>query len=65
MVNTVQVNSDYGLDFRPLAERMTKLRNFTMGEIHEFSAFPYSLHLMFEQPLINLIVCLMISPKMT
>ena len=27
---------------RHLADYMTKLKNFTKGEIHEFSAFPFS-----------------------
>ena len=42
---------------------MTKfheLRNFIKGE---FSAFPFSIHLLFDKTLSNLIVCLMISPK--
>ena len=38
--------------------------NFTKGEIHEFSAFPFSLHLIFDQTLSNLIVCLMISQNL-
>ena len=32
-------------------------------EIREFSAFPFSIHLMFDQTLSNLIVCLMMSYK--
>ena len=40
---------------------MTKLRNFTKGEICEFSAFPFLFDLMFDQTLSNLIVCLTIS----
>ena len=35
MVNTVRVNADHGRD-PPI---MTKLKNFTKGEIQEFSAF--------------------------
>ena len=42
----MQVNADRGRDFRPPADYMTKLRNFTKGEIRQFSAFPFSLHLM-------------------
>ena len=30
---------------------MTKLRLFIKGEIHEFLAFPFSLHLIFDQTL--------------
>ena len=51
MVNTVWVNADHGRDFHP----------FTKGEIREFSAFPFSLALMFDQTLSNLIICLMVS----
>ena len=61
MVNTVQVN---GHDFHLLVDHMTKLQNFTKGEIREFSEFPFSLHLMFDQTLSNLIVCLMVSKKL-
>ena len=63
MVNTVWVNADHGRDFNPLADHMTKLRNLTKGENHDFSAFRFSLHLMLEQTLSNLIVCLMFSQK--
>ena len=52
---------DHGRDFNPLADHMTKLRNFTKGENRDFSAFRFSLHLMPEQTLNNVIVCLMIS----
>ena len=61
MVNTVWVNADHGHDFHPLADHITKLRNFTKGKTRNFSAFPFSLHLMFDQALSNLIVHLMIS----
>ena len=61
MVNTVWVNADHERDFHPLADHMTKLRNFTKEENHDFSAFRCSLQLMLEQALINLIVCLVIS----
>ena len=53
------------MDFNPLADHMAKLRKFTKGENHDdFSAFKFSLHLMLEQALSNLIVCLMISHKL-
>ena len=58
MVNTVWVNADHGRDFHPLADHMTKLRNFTKEEII------FSLQLMLEKALTNLIVCLMISQKL-
>ena len=51
MVNTVWVNADHGHDFHLLADHVTKLRNFTKGEIREFSAFPFSLQLMFDKML--------------
>ena len=60
MVNTVWVNDDYGRDLHPLADHMT---NFTKKENRDFSAFLFSLQLMLEQALTNLIVCLMVSPK--
>ena len=50
------VIADCGRDFRPLDDHVTKLRNFTKDEIREFSAFPFSVHLMFDQTLSNLIV---------
>ena len=43
MVNIVRVTADHGRDFYPLADHMTKLRDFTKGEIREFLAFPISL----------------------
>ena len=55
----MQVNANHGCDFYPLANHMTRLTNFTKGEICEFSAFPFSLDLMFNQILSNLIVGLM------
>ena len=64
MVNAVWVNADHGRDFHPLADHMTKLRNFTKEENRDFSAFRFSLQLMLEQALTNLIVCLMISQKL-
>ena len=64
MVNTVWVNSDHGHDLHPLADHMTKLKKFTKEEICDFSAFIFSLQLMLEQALLNLIVCLMISQKL-
>ena len=63
MANTVRVNAGHGRDFHRLADNMTELQNFTKGEIHEFSAFPFSLQLLFDQTLSNLIVFVMISHK--
>ena len=70
MVNTVRVYADHGRDFQPLADHMTKLRNFTKGEIRKFSTFSFSFHLIFHQRLTmddqtfsNVIVYLMISQK--
>ena len=51
MVNTVWVNADHGRDLHPLADHMTKLRNFTKEEHRDFSANLFSLQLMLEQPL--------------
>ena len=59
------VNADHRRDFHLLTDHMTKLKHFNKGEFLEFSAFPCSLHLMFDQTLSNLIVCLMISQKTT
>ena len=60
MVNNVIVNVDHGRDFHHIAEHVTKLRNFT--KICEFSSFPFSFQLMFDQKtLSNLIVFVMIS----
>ena len=64
MANTVWVNADHGRDFHPLADHMTKLRNFTKEENCDFSPFRFSLQLMPERTLTNLIVCLMISQKL-
>ena len=64
MVNAVQVNADLRRDFHPLTGYRTKLQNFTKGEICEFSAFLFSLQLMFDQTLSNIMVCLMISQKL-
>ena len=61
MVNTVRVSADHWCDFHPLTGYMTTLRNFTKGTIYEFSTFSFSFHLMFNQTLSNLTVCLMIS----
>ena len=61
MVNIVQVNADHERDLYPLADHMIKLRNLTKEENRDFSAFRFSLQLMLEQALNNLIVCLMIS----
>ena len=64
MLSTVCVNADHGRDFHPLADHITKLRNFTKEENPDFSAFQFLFHLMIEQALSNLIVCLMISQKL-
>ena len=56
MVNTVWVNADNGRDFHPLSNHMKKLRNFTKEENRDFSSFRFSLQLMLEQALTNLIV---------
>ena len=53
MVNTLRVKADHGRDFHPFADHVTKLRNFTKGEIREFSAFPFSFHFMLDQTLCN------------
>ena len=60
MVRTVRLISDDGNEIHPLASHLTKLRNFTTCGIHEF---PFSLQLMFDQTLNDLIICLMISQK--
>ena len=59
MVNTLLVNADHGRHFHLLADHMTKFRNVTKGDVRGFSAFPFSLQLMFEQTLRHLTVCLM------
>ena len=56
MVSTVCVNADHRRDSNPFADHITTLRNFIKGENHDFSAFRFSLHLMLEQALSNLIV---------
>ena len=63
MVYTLQINADHGRDFHPPVDYMTKLRNFTKGIIREFSAFIFSLQLMFHQIVSNGIVRLMILHK--
>ena len=65
MLNSLWVNADHGHELHPLTDHMTKLRNFTKEENRYFSTFRFSLQLMFEQALTNLIVCLMISQKTT
>ena len=57
MIHTVLVNGDHGRDFH----QITKLRNFTKQENRDLLAFRFSLHLMLEEALSNLIVFLMIS----
>ena len=56
----MRVSADHGRDFRPLTGHLTKLKNFTKVGIREFSAFPFSLQLMLDQTLSNIIVCLVI-----
>ena len=56
MVSTVWVNVDHGRNFHPLADHMTKLRNFTKEENRDFSAILFSLQLVLEKALTNLIV---------
>ena len=51
MANILWVYGDHGCEFDP--DDMTKLKNFTKGEIHEFLAFPFSHQLMLDQPLSN------------
>ena len=41
MVNTVWVNADHGRDLHPLADHMTKLRNFTTEKIAIFQHFDF------------------------
>ena len=64
MVNTVWVNADHGRDFHPLADYMTKWRNFTKEENRDFSAILFLFQLMLEKTLTNLIVYLIISQKL-
>ena len=64
MVNTVWVNADHGHNLHPLADHMTTLKNFTKEENRDFSVILFSLQLMLEQALTNLIVCLIISQKL-
>ena len=63
MVNIAWVKTDHGRDLHPLADHMTKLRNFTKEENRNFSAFRFSLQLMHEEAFTNFIVRLMISQK--
>ena len=57
-------NADHGCDVHPLADHMTRIQNFIKEENCDFSATLFSLQLMLEQSLANLIVCLMISQKL-
>ena len=43
MVNTMLVNVDHGRDLHPLADHMTKLRNFIKEQNRDFLAFRFSL----------------------
>ena len=45
----MRVKADHGRDFHPLADHKKKLRKLIKGEICVFSAFPFSLQLMFDQ----------------
>ena len=47
------VNADHGRDLHPLADHMT---NFTKEENRDFSAFRFSLQLILEKALPNLIL---------
>ena len=42
MANTVWVNGVHERDFHPLADYMTKLRNFTKEDNRDFSAIIFS-----------------------
>ena len=59
-----RIDKMVNIDFHHLTDHMTMLQTFNKGEICEFLAFPFSLHLMFDQTLSNAIVCLMISQKL-
>ena len=63
MVSTLQINADHGRDFHYFADHMTKLQHLSKCEVREFSAFLFSLHLMFDQTFSNIIICLMISQE--
>ena len=54
------VTADHVRDLHPLDNHMTKLRNVTKEKNCDFSAFRFSLQLMLEQALTNLVVWLMI-----
>ena len=41
-------NADQGRDLHPLSDHMTKLQNFTKGEIRESSVFTFSLNFMLD-----------------
>ena len=61
MVNILRINPNHGRDFHPLADQLTKVRNFKKGEIREFTTFPFSLQLnIFNQRLSNVMVWLLI-----
>ena len=65
LCGSVLIGGGVGGDFHLLADHMTKLRNFTKEENRDFSAILFSLQLMHEQALTNLIVYLMISQRTT
>ena len=54
MVNTAGTRPTMGVT--SILSPISKLRHFTKSEIREFSAFQFSLHLIFDQILSNLIV---------
>ena len=54
------VNASHGCDFHPLANHMTKLKKLPRVSFQRF----YFQLTMFDQAISNLIVCLMISPKL-
>ena len=63
MVNTIRMYDDHGRDFHPLTDHMTMLRNYSKGEIPDFSAFEILHQLMFDEMLSNLKGYLIISQK--
>ena len=60
MATIVRVNADHGRDFLTLADHMTTLRK---GDVRKSSAFLFSLQLLFDQILSNLILCPVIFRK--
>ena len=60
MVNTAWVNADHGRHLHPLADHVTKLRNFTKEQSRFFSISIFTS----VKASTNSIVCLMISQKL-